>query len=51
MKLIIDIPEDIYNDANILILKDFPELKKAIINGTPLPEGHGRFETERRGYK
>lgn len=36
MKLIIDIPEDMYNDANILIVKDFPELKKIIANGKPL---------------
>lgn len=36
MKLIIDIPEDMYNDANILIVKDLPELKKIIANGKPL---------------
>lgn len=41
MKLIINIPEDMYNDANILIVKDLPELKKLIANGTPLPKGHG----------
>lgn len=41
MKLIIDIPEDMYNDANILIVKDLPELKKIIANGIPLPKGHG----------
>ena len=41
MKIVIDIPDDMYNDANILIVKDFTELKKAIINGTPLPKGHG----------
>ncbi len=43
MKLIIDIPEDMYNDANILIVKNLPELKKAIANGKPLPKGHGRL--------
>ena len=43
MKLIIDIPEDMYNDANILIVKDFPELKKAIINGAP-------YEDRPQGY-
>ena len=37
MKLIIDIPEDMYNDANILIVKDLPELKKIIANGIPVP--------------
>ena len=43
MKLIIDIPEEMYNDANILIVKDFPEIKKAIVNGTPLPKHHGKI--------
>ena len=38
MKLIIDIPEDMYNDANILIVKDLPELKKIIANGIPYKE-------------
>ena len=38
MKLVIDIPEDMYNDANILIVKDLPELKKIILNGTPYDE-------------
>lgn len=41
MKLVIDIPEDMYNDANILIVRDLPELKKIITNGIPLPKGHG----------
>lgn len=43
MKLVIDIPEDMYKDANILIVKDFPELKRAIANGIPLPKGHGEL--------
>ena len=43
MKIVIDIPEDMYNDANILIVKDFPELKRAIANGIPLPKRHGRL--------
>jgi len=38
MKIVIDIPEDMYKDANILIVKDFPELKNAIINSTPYEE-------------
>lgn len=36
MKLMIDIPEDTYNDANILIVKDLPELKRIIANGIPV---------------
>lgn len=43
MKLIIDISEDMYNDSNILMVKDLSELKKIIANGTPLPKGHGRL--------
>lgn len=43
MRLIIDIPEDMYNDADILIVKDLPELKKIITNGIPLPKGHGEL--------
>lgn len=41
MQIVIDIPEDMYNDVNILIVKDLPELKKIIANGIPLPKGHG----------
>jgi len=39
MKMIINIDEEMYKDANILIVKDLPELKKIIANGTLLPEG------------
>lgn len=53
MKLIIDIPEDMYIDANILLVKEFPEIKKIIAEGTPLPQGEwivsGYIDT-RRGY-
>lgn len=43
MKLIIDIPEDRYRQ-----IKDLPnafnsDICKAIRNGIPLPEGHGRL--------
>ena len=43
IELVIDIPEDMYNDANILIVKDLPVLRKIIANGVPLPKGHGRL--------
>ena len=46
MKIVIDIPEDMYNDANILTVKDFPELKKAIANGIPLSKIDGYIEME-----
>lgn len=36
MKVVIDISEDMYKDADILIAKDLPELKKIIANGTPI---------------
>ena len=47
MKLVIDIPEKAYNalmhtefDANLVV----DEMRKAIKNGTPLPEHHGRLK-------
>jgi len=44
MKLIIDIPEEIYNDIQSRDWKNgeliFSEEWKAIHNGTPLPKGH-----------
>jgi hypothetical protein len=45
MKLIIDIPENMYNDANILKVKDLPELKRIIANGTPLLKGEWIFRS------
>lgn len=45
MKLIIDIPDEVYNDGTFL---DYfhvmsGELVETIYNGTPLPKGHGRL--------
>lgn len=52
MKLIIDIPEDMYKDANILIVKDLPELKKIIANGTIYEEiNEGEWIGEHFVYK
>ena len=42
MKLIIDIPEEIYNDLKSLPFTTFPE--DIIANGTPLPKRHGRLK-------
>ena len=47
MKLVIDIPDEDYNvileNANIYKEKQWglPEVWDAIVNGTPLPKGHG----------
>ena len=46
MQIVIDIPEEIMkyiknNDCLSVIYID--EVAKAIINGTPLPKGHGRL--------
>lgn len=49
MKLIIEIPKRIYNYAirNITIANsDRIDVAEAIINGKPLPKGHGRFIAE-----
>ena len=45
MKLIIDIPEELYK-ANIrgLEAEEVWDLRIAIKNGTPLPKGHGRLK-------
>ena len=45
MKLVIDISKDIYNDIvnyNLSLTKA-DELCRAVVNGTPLPKGHGRL--------
>ena len=45
MKVVIDIPEAMYKDANILIVKDLPELKKIVANGIPYEERpHGKWK-------
>jgi len=50
MKLIIDIPEEIkykvYNYGLSLCPSDKDQLIHAIVNGTPLPKGHGRLKDE-----
>lgn len=44
MELVIDIPENLYKAAiNGLNAEEIWELRVAIKNGTPLPEGHGRL--------
>ena len=50
MKLIIEIPEEIYNYVDTQ-WRDIPKndspisiMCNAIINGTPLPKGHGRLK-------
>lgn len=48
MKIVIDIPEDMYKDADILIVKDLPELKKIIANGIPYEENpQGKWEHDK----
>lgn len=49
VELVIKIPEKIYNalthtefDANLVV----NEMRKSIVNGTPLPKGHGRLIDE-----
>ena len=49
MQIVIDIPEEIYSYVNTQ-WRDIPKndspisiMCSAIINGTPLPEGHGRL--------
>ena len=52
MKLIIDIPEDVYKRT--VFYREFKDLNdcvktiKALENGTPLPKGHGRLIDERQ---
>ena len=47
MKIVIDIPEEIYKDIQSRDWKNgelvFSDEWKAIHNGTPLPKGHGRL--------
>ena len=45
MKIVIDIPENIYECVKKRIISDeiFDELVDAFRNGTPLPKGHGRL--------
>lgn len=47
MQIIIDIPEDVYKRT--VFYREFRDLNdcvttiKALVNGTPLPKGHGRL--------
>lgn len=43
MELVIELDKEMYEDANILIVKDLPELKKSIAEGKPLQKGHGNL--------
>ena len=43
MKIVIDIPKEIYENAQNDLLCCLPILTEAIKNGTPLPEHHGRL--------
>lgn len=45
MKLVIEIPDELYNDIKThpLFSSDIPAIERAIRNGTPLPKGHGRL--------
>lgn len=44
MKIVIDIPEDIYNEIKEgLYDKNLRKMAIAIGNGTPIPNGHGRL--------
>lgn len=47
MELVIDIPEQIYLNAKADMLCGGEILVKAIKNGIPLPEGHGRILDEK----
>lgn len=43
MQIVIDIPEEIYNELKThpLFSSDMPTIERAIKNGTILPKGHG----------
>lgn len=46
MKIVIDISEEVYKDIiknGFIYDEDGEEISHAIINGTPLPEHHGRL--------
>ena len=47
MQIVIDIPEEVkhkvYNYGLSLCPNDKDQLIRAIVNGTPLPKGHGRL--------
>lgn len=47
MQIVIDIPEDVIESAksspNYYPTYHFEKIWRAIVNGTPLPKGHGRL--------
>ena len=47
MKIVIDIPEDVFENAksspNYYPTYHFEKIWRAIVNGIPLPKGHGRL--------
>lgn len=44
MKIVIDIPEELYEANNVSLKPDeVLELRFALKKGTPLPKGHGRL--------
>lgn len=54
MKIIIDIPKEMYSDIkdNSRFMLDYCDIvAEAIANGTPLPKGHGRLGDLDKLYK
>ena len=58
MKLIVDIPEDVYTrlfdngiQDNEIAVDDICEMARALRLGTPLPKGHGRLVDADRAYE
>ena len=49
MKIVIDIPEDLYKHLKNCISLD--NVEKAIVNGTPLPKGYGRLVDMKRLFE
>lgn len=45
MKLVIDLPEYLYDRLHDLVYDDYAlnDYELAVFNGTPLPKGHGRL--------
>lgn len=46
MKIIIDISQNDYEEIKEYGINTFPSVARAIQNGTPLPQGHGRLIDE-----
>ena len=44
MRLVIDVPEDLYIRLSTdMVLGDMKAVSDAVLDGTPLPKGHGRL--------